>query len=79
MNAFLETTILVLIVGGAAFFVALRMVKTLRGGKPSCCSDRGAEIGPAGTRMDAEKTGTAGGQEYRPSCCAGCAGCGPSH
>ena len=83
MNALLEIVVIASVVGVAALFVTLRVIKALRGGRPSCCSDTG-ETGPVdrtASCTDAD-TRAAGGQgagnlASRPSYCAGCTGCGP--
>jgi hypothetical protein len=42
----LETIVIIAIVACAAAFVAVRVVKTLRGKRPACCSGAGAASCP---------------------------------
>jgi hypothetical protein len=79
MNAVLEITVIAAIVGVAALFVAWRVIKALRGGRPSCCSGTGDAVFSGGTSSCADSDGAPaeGSLKPRPSYCAGCTGCGP--
>jgi hypothetical protein len=41
MNSMIETGIIIAVVSLAALFVALRIIKTFRSKRPSCCSGGG--------------------------------------
>jgi hypothetical protein len=60
MNAILEIAVIAVVVGLAALFVARRVIRALRGGRPSCCTDAG-EAGPLAGQSATRPAGSLAG------------------